>query len=181
MGGYRSSRWGPWPRKITVEACAVVDALHWAHQGSSQRDPSTIQLTRTPCHYGGQRPWFICPASACARRVRKLYRPPEEWEYRCRRCWDLAYERQRRDWMTRRIFKAMTIRERLGGHTWYLAPFPEKPRGMHWRTYDRLWWEAHMAVEAFVEAHIRRSWRNRCGMFGTGHGRRGAHERHAGP
>jgi hypothetical protein len=24
-------------------------------------------------------------------------------------------------------------------------PLPEKPKGMHWRTYERLWWEHHEA------------------------------------
>ena len=26
-----------------------------------------------------------------------------------------------------------------------MEPFPEKPKGMHWSTYDRLRWEHHVA------------------------------------
>jgi hypothetical protein len=33
------------------------------------------------------------------------------------------------------------IRERLDGSANITKPFPEKPKGMHWRTYGRLWWE----------------------------------------
>jgi len=39
----------------------------------------------------------------------------------------------------RKIHKAIKLRKRLGqrsGGT--LAPLPEKPKGMHWRTYERL-------------------------------------------
>src|SRR5688572_15555534 len=32
-----------------------------------------IALTWTPCHYGGQRPWFQCPGWGCRGRVAKLY------------------------------------------------------------------------------------------------------------
>ena len=24
-------------------------------------------------------------------------------------------------------------------------PFSDKPKGMHWRTYERLWWKPHEA------------------------------------
>jgi hypothetical protein len=37
-----------------------------------------------------------------------------------------------------------------------MEPFPEKPKGMHWKTYERLWWEHH---EAEVEQLIgMRAW-----------------------
>jgi hypothetical protein len=29
-----------------------------------------------------------------------------------------------------------------------MEPFPEKPKGMHWKTYQRLWWEHHEAEMA---------------------------------
>jgi len=32
-----------------------------------------VYLDWTECHLGGQRPWFICPARGCGRRVALLY------------------------------------------------------------------------------------------------------------
>jgi hypothetical protein len=47
--------------------------------------------------------------------------------------------------MYRALHKAQSIRERLGGSANMMAPFPEKPKGMHWKTYERLWWKHHEA------------------------------------
>ena len=32
-----------------------------------------VWLDWTPCHFGGERPWFRCPAMGCGRRVAILY------------------------------------------------------------------------------------------------------------
>ena len=41
--------------------------------------------------------------------------------------------------------RAQKIKMRLGGSNDPLEPFPQKPRGMHWRTYRRLRDQAHAA------------------------------------
>jgi hypothetical protein len=43
------------------------------------------------------------------------------------------------------LHRAQSVRERLGRSANMMEPFPEKPKGMHWKTYERLWWEHHEA------------------------------------
>jgi hypothetical protein len=54
-----------------------------------------IRLTTTPCHFGGERWWFLCPlvvdGRPCGRRVGKLYMPPSATYFGCRHCYDLTY------------------------------------------------------------------------------------------
>jgi len=95
-----------------------------------------IQLTRTPCRFGGERTWFVCPGRGCGRRVAKLYSVGRY--YVCRHCGNLAYSSQREDAGDRALSRAQAIRKRLGGSANMLELFPPKPKGMHWKTYIRL-------------------------------------------
>ena len=51
-----------------------------------------VELTETPCYYGGQRMWFLCPA--CRLRVGTLYCKPLSDEFYCRHCNKLMYQLQ---------------------------------------------------------------------------------------
>jgi hypothetical protein len=111
------------------------------------REP--VDLAWTACNFGGERPWFICPGSGCGRRVAVLYGPGRY--FLCRHCYDLVYESQRENEMHRALRRAQAIRESLGGSANMTKPFPEKPKGMHHDTYDRLWWKHHEAeMEQFA-------------------------------
>jgi hypothetical protein len=94
----------------------------------------------TPCQFGGDRPWFICSVYAngtyCRRQVTKLYNFGRL--FTCRHCSRLAYASQQESAHERGLLKARRIRARLGGSGNMLDDFPEKPKGMHWRTYERL-------------------------------------------
>jgi hypothetical protein len=47
--------------------------------------------------------------------------------------------------------RAQKVRQCLGGSANMTEPFPEKPKGMHLKTYMRLFWEHHDAeVEHLV-------------------------------
>ena len=96
----------------------------------------SIQLTHTPCRFGGERTWFVCPGRGCGRRVAKLYCVGRY--YVCRHCGGLAYSSQREDAGDRALSRAQAIRKRLGGSADMFEPFPPKPKGMHWKTYIRL-------------------------------------------
>ena len=94
----------------------------------------SVHLTRTSCYFGGYRSWFRCPY--CTRRAAKLYLGSSG--FACRRCYNLAYRSQSLAPDDRAVAQAAKIRRALGGPEGILDDFPEKPRGMHWRTYDRL-------------------------------------------
>ena len=89
----------------------------------------------------------LMPWSGKRRGVRPkgavLYGPGKY--FLCRHCYDLRYKSQREDKTHRALRRAQKIRERLGGSANMMKPLPEKPKGMHWSTYNRLWWKHHEA------------------------------------
>jgi hypothetical protein len=111
--------------------------------GEWEEVKKTVALEWTPCNFGGQRPWFLCPGAGCGRRVAVLYGPGKY--FLCRHCYDLSYESQREGKANRALRRAQKIRERLGGSANMMEPFPERPKGMHLKTYMRMCWEHHEA------------------------------------
>jgi hypothetical protein len=117
---------------------------HRRGQGGEWEDiKETVPLDWRACNFGGERPWFTCPGPGCGRRVAVLYGPGKY--FLCRHCYDLTYQSRRDNKMYRALHRAQKIREQLGGSANMMEPFPEKPKGMHWSTYERLWWEHHEA------------------------------------
>ncbi len=94
-----------------------------------------VCLNRTRCNFGGERVWFRCPALGCGRRVAILYGGAI---FACRRCYQLAYPSQRETAIDRKIHRADKIRERLGWEPGILNGNDGKPKGMRWRTFERL-------------------------------------------
>jgi hypothetical protein len=149
-GRWFSLRWSQAERETgSIRGAVIGDKkperviLTYRHRSGRSGEWEDVQepvpLAWTACNYGGERPWFVCPGAGCGRRVAVLYGPGRY--FLCRRCYDLVNESQRENGMNRALRRAQGIRERLGGSANMTKPFPEKPKGMHWRTYERLWWE----------------------------------------
>ena len=68
----------------------------------------TVRIVRTPCRFGGTRPYFVCPGvvngTTCGRRVAKLYGPGRYFV--CRLCYRLAYASQSEDAQRRSMRRA---------------------------------------------------------------------------
>ena len=109
----------------------------------AQQVHEAFDLTATRPHFGGVRWWIRC---RCWRRVAKLYKAPNGHLFRCRECHRLSYSsrNETREWRAFRRLKKITARldplrtdivpmDYLDGY----SP-PLKPKGMRWRTYERL-------------------------------------------
>ena len=78
--------------------------------------------------------------------------------FRCRQCHGLKYESQYEPAFARAVSRSQSIRRRLGGTSDLQDPFPDKPKGMHWRTYHRLRAEVENLERVWVKAmaaHLR--------------------------
>lgn len=106
-----------------------------------------IKVSATACNYGGHRYWLVCPQ--CGKRYGVLYRKESCWA--CRKCQGLAYGSQIRESSyhdyTKYFYKAVRIARKLDATfnpylidfvRGYRRMFPDKPKGMHWCTYERL-------------------------------------------
>ena len=123
--------------------------------GEARQMDYPVALEWTQCTYGGERVWFRCPAQGCGRRVAILYGGSV---FACRHCHRLAYSSQRDRFPDRHALRADRVRKKLG---WELGKFTishDKPKGMHWKTFNRLTAEHHrhsvaslLAMEEFCE------------------------------
>jgi hypothetical protein len=141
--GYRGN-W-QWTRDggTVASICFEVEAdriiLDYRHRSGgaewkSERYP--VRIERTACHLGGTRPWLICPALRCGRRVAKLY---GGGIFACRGCYQLAYTSSRENAGDRASRKAERIRARLCWEPGILnGTGGGKPKWMRWRTFEQL-------------------------------------------
>ncbi len=141
-GGYFGWQWQEDGKQVAsigvrVNATDMVTLIYRWRRDDVWRDESIqIRLAKTACHYGGERPWFICPH--CGRQAAILYLASGKWF--CRKSLKLTYASQSEDNLDRLNRKKSKLDSRLQGSG--------KPKGMHQRTYDRLrdmWINAEMA------------------------------------
>lgn len=55
------------------------------------RHEQRIDVTKTACHFGGSRPWFLCPVEGCAGRTRILYLTGNAGGWACGKCTGRVY------------------------------------------------------------------------------------------
>lgn len=129
-------RWTSWrwtwdssgEESVSVGIRGGEEAITLEYERKGKHVSFPIRLAYTPCNYGGSRPWFICPD--CWRRRAVLAYGGGGWY--CRHCLNLAYTSEAEGAMGRLWRKQLKIEKILG-------PDGERPKGMHVRTYERLW------------------------------------------
>lgn len=130
--------------QIRVELERVVLVYRQRAYGGDWQDiEEPVHLSYTDCHYGGQRVWFQCPS--CGRRSAKLY--SQVPYFVCRHCCDLPYQCQGESLSDRAMRKARRIRRKLDASMNLMEPIWMKPKGMHWKTFERLRRQAESAEQ----------------------------------
>jgi len=93
-----------------------------------------IDFAKTLCNYGGVRSWLRCPECGC--RFISLYTIGKE--FACRKCHDLTYDSCNQSELDRIITKYNKAKAKIGGGPGIVAPVPDRPKGMHHKTYERI-------------------------------------------
>ena len=147
-----------WKPTEGVGVLTKADAVVLMFRSRSWQDEYGATLTQrvpivwTPCTLGGRRPWFRCEVYTkrkyCGSRAAILYSAGEL--FACRRCHQLAYASQNETPYLRAIRRTRKIRMRLGAGFSFAEPFPEKPPGMHRRTYLRMRLAAGESIAMYV-------------------------------
>jgi len=76
--------------------------------------------------------------------------------FACRHCHKLVYSCQREDANYRALRRSDRIRDRLGWPAGIANPDGGKPKGMHWRTFERLTEEHDAFVQVSLAATVKR-------------------------
>lgn len=119
--------------------------VHYTNTNTQEKHDYKIYLTSTQPNYGGRRWWFRCPGHNCGRRVSVLYLGNV---LVCRHCWGMGYSSQNRNFYDRQSDKAFKLAAKLGHDGNALDGFyGKKPKGMHWKTYNRKVAEIEQSTE----------------------------------
>ena len=125
-GGRNSWSWSRGSERVGSITFSVSEQTINLMYGIDGRDASqTIVRVETPCHFGGSRPWFQCPA--CQSRTALLYLRAER--FACRKCQRVSYSTQ-----------SGTNHDRVCNLYHRLAAQLEdgKPKLQRWATFNRL-------------------------------------------
>ena len=152
--------------EVTVTADAVLLNFEWRQRGASKWTSSSQRVPivwtthhHLPHHRPAAYPWFLCPeitegGEPYGRRVAILYRSGDSPFFACRVCNGLAYAVEQAAPRHRAILRAQRARLRLRGSPSLLEPLPERPKGMHRHTYDRLLGMARHATERWAAQQL---------------------------
>lgn len=107
-----------------------------------------IQIVRTRVHFGGSRPWFICPK--CKERRAVLYIGP----YCCLQCAQIKYTSITGSGPDRAKRQAQKLRARLQWSSDPLDVDGSKPKWMRWPTFQRLCAQHAELKRRWIEGYL---------------------------
>jgi hypothetical protein len=113
---------------VTSESVTLTHGGQLATTPAGRITTQVVPITRTPCRFGGDRPWFACPQ--CHHSAAMLYLR-DHFGFACRRCAQVAYASQSEDAMARAWRQQGKVERRLGAGM-------SRPSGMHHTTHARL-------------------------------------------
>jgi len=109
--------------------------VYYTNTSTQEKQDYKIRLSTSSPHYGGRRWWFHCPVAGCNKRVGVLYLATI---FACRHCRNLAYPSQNQALYDRYMDRAFELARKLGHDGDMISGFDgDKPKGMHWKTYER--------------------------------------------
>ena len=122
---------------------ASTESLHLSYFTEEYGTVSqSVTIERLPCRFGGSRAYFRCK---CNKRVVKLYAAGKH--FLCRHCYHLPYSSKNEGHWDRALRQRNKRRRRLSRNVGLEAYVAQKPKGMWWRTYQRLQERAYEAEQ----------------------------------
>ena len=137
---FRSRWYGEFPVEVRVDttdrAAPHVELTHATRDGAAGRIAYRVGLTTTRPRYGGERWWFVCPATGG--RAFRLHLPNGGRRFLSRGGYRLGYAVTREDRIARYQRRAGRILAKLGRPDENWTGWAPKPKWMRRRTYERL-------------------------------------------
>jgi hypothetical protein len=113
-----------------------------------------VPIEKSPCRYGGQRWYFLCPNRHCQRRCELLYSMGRYFV--CRKCTGYIYPSQ----MGGKLDRMIEAKHKLGRRIFedYDGVGWHKKKGMHQKTFDRWkgkYWDLDRHIDDVLMARLK--------------------------